>query len=128
MCGAIAGMGLVMQSCTTALPVVQTAVKNNELLVPKSTFSLPTTHMVRVKNNALNDDVLLVKNGENYTALLMRCTHEGVGLRATDTKLICNAHGSQFDLKGNVIASPALRPLKKYKVTTNSNSIIIHLN
>lgn len=127
-CGAVAGMGLVMQSCTGSLPVVQSAVKNNQLTVPMNEFDMQMTNMIRVENNGLGNDILLIKDETGYTALLMRCTHEGFGLTATSSKLICNAHGSQFDLQGNVLKSPALRPLKEFKVTQKNETLIIHLN
>lgn len=127
-CAAVAGMGMMMQSCTGTLPVVQSAVENQELKVPLSIFDEKMTNMVRVENNALGNDILLIKDEKGYTALLMKCTHQGFGLVATDTKLVCNAHGSQFDLSGNVIQAPATDPLKQFKVTTNTNDLIIHLN
>lgn len=127
-CVAVAGMGIALQSCTSALPVVQSAAKDHKLTVPIAEFATQMTNMIRVENNSLGDDILLIKNETGgYTALLMKCTHEGFGLSATGTKLICNAHGSQFDLAGNVLKSPALKPLKEFKVTTTTNNVIIHL-
>lgn len=126
-CVAVAGMGIALQSCTSALPALQVAAKDHKLIVPIAEFTTQMTNMVRVENNSLGNDILLIKNENGYTALLMKCTHEGFGLTATGTKLICNAHGSQFDLQGNVIESPALKPLKEFKVTTDTNNVIIHL-
>ena len=64
---------------------------------------------------------------DTYKALYLKCTHEGVGLTPTTSKIFCSAHGSTFDLNGNVIKEPALRPLKSFPTEIVNNQIIIHL-
>jgi cytochrome b6-f complex iron-sulfur subunit len=41
--------------------------------------------------------------------------------------LYCSAHGSTFDLQGNVTHEPASRPLKQYRTEKVNNEIIIYL-
>jgi Rieske Fe-S protein len=56
----------------------------------------------------------------------MKCTHQDNPLTATQTGFFCSAHGSTFDLKGNVTKEPALRPLKKYTTEIKESSILIN--
>ena len=42
-----------------------------------------------------------------YSALWMRCTHQGTELQASGDFLQCPAHGSEFNNKGGVTNGPA---------------------
>jgi Rieske Fe-S protein len=57
----------------------------------------------------------------------MQCTHQGNELSAYGDKLVCSAHGSEFDNRGNVTNSPADKPLKSFQVTIKNNSLNISL-
>jgi cytochrome b6-f complex iron-sulfur subunit len=56
----------------------------------------------------------------------MKCTHQDNPLTVNSTGLYCTAHGSTFDLQGNVTKEPALHALKKYKTELNESSIVIN--
>lgn len=122
----LAGAGVLLESCGTALPMLKTTAKENLLLVPIEKFT-PQNNLLLVRSTALENDILLVKKQDTYKALYMKCTHEGIGLSATKNKIICAAHGSIFDFDGNVLKEPALRPLKEFATETNNHNIIIHL-
>lgn len=96
------------------------------LTVPASSFGEGKLLVVRAPG--LDFDVLLVKKADNnYTALLMKCTHQDNPLTATSSGLFCPSHGSSFDLEGRVTKEPALAPLRKYNTTITDNNITIHL-
>jgi cytochrome b6-f complex iron-sulfur subunit len=126
-CLAVAGMGVLFSSCGSALPLVKTTSEaGNIVRVPVSSFN-DETNMILLRNSTLSNDILLVKAAEGYRALYMRCTHENFGLTATNKKIFCSSHGSEFDFEGKVLKEPALSPLKKFKTETINNDIIIHL-
>lgn len=123
---AASGMAL-LQSCSTPLPMVRAAGTNaNTLSVAANSFTGGNMLVVRTKQ--LEYDILLIKNGDAYKALYLRCTHEGVGLTPAANKIFCSAHGSVFDLDGKVVKEPALRPLTTYQTEVINNQIIIHLS
>lgn len=125
LCIGASQLGVLMSSCGTAQSLAQASIENNTLVVTKEKFA--TSNTVLVRNRQLPFDILLVKNNEQYSALQMRCTHNDVALSFTGKKLVCNAHGSEFDLEGKVTKEPAEKTLTHYKISENANSILIHL-
>lgn len=116
-----------LESCSTPLPMIKSAsTKPGQVEVDANSFA-GKGNMLIVRTKQLEYDILLVKSGEAYKALYLRCTHEGVGLTPASNKIFCSAHGSVFDLDGKVVKEPALRPLKIYTTEIVNNQIIIHL-
>lgn len=126
-CMGLMAAGFTLSSCGTALPIIKTQKETGDILRIAVTGFTDKTNMLLVRNSSLSNDILLIKNNDRYSALYMRCTHEGVGLTATSQKIFCPSHGSEFDLEGNVVKEPALRNLKKFRTELNNNDIIIHL-
>lgn len=62
-----------------------------------------------------------------YTALLMKCTHQGNELQASGNHLHCSVHGSEFNNKGVVAQGPAERNLRSFKVSFDNEKIFIDL-
>ncbi len=126
-CIGLTGMGFLLQGCASSLPVFSTTINKKNISVPVSKFQDLKTNLLLIRNSSLEYDILLVKKGEEYKALSMECTHQSASLTPTATKIICSAHGSVFDLDGNVIKEPALQPLHQYKTIVNNQSINIYL-
>ncbi|HKR07299.1 MAG TPA: Rieske (2Fe-2S) protein [Bacteroidia bacterium] len=114
-----------LSGCKT-IAVIQTEMDGNQIKIPAISFADKKIQIIR--SSKLNDDILLVKNSEvQYTALLMRCTHRNNPLNASESGLYCSAHGSRFDLDGNVTYEPASQPLKKFTTQLQNDLIIINL-
>ena len=64
---------------------------------------------------------------DNYSALLMKCTHQGSELNASGDHLHCPSHGSEFNNKGKVTQGPAEEDLRSFKVMTYGEKIFIDL-
>ncbi len=62
-----------------------------------------------------------------YTALLMRCTHQGTELQAGGDSLHCPAHGSEYDQNGKVTQGPAEINLRSFPVVADERRILIQL-
>ncbi len=128
-CAAVVGGGTLMSllnSCA-ALPVLKLTENENKLSVPQSFFA-EAQNLLVIKNPKLEFDILLVKKKDNtYNALYMQCTHHAQPLSATKSGLFCSAHGSAFNLNGDVTVQPAINPLKKFKTELENNNIIIYL-
>ena len=81
-----------------------------------------------VRNESLKYPIYVYRFGETeYSALWMRCTHQGTELQASGDYLQCTAHGSEFDNKGTVKNGPADRNLRNFPVTVSNNQLFIDL-
>ncbi|MEO5643011.1 MAG: Rieske (2Fe-2S) protein [Bacteroidia bacterium] len=129
-CVALGGIGFassLLESCSS-VPMIKASAANNKVSVPVNAFATDKPYVL-VRVNSLENDILLVRNADGtFNGLYMKCTHQDQPLSVSGNGLHCSAHGSSFDLEGNVTQSPATLPLKKYKATQNGESIIIQLN
>lgn len=129
LCATVMAVGIVSSVITgcASLPIYKGAIDDRIINIPLTSFA--EGNMVIVRNNKLSADILIVKKSatESY-ALEMKCTHQDVGLSATTTGLYCTAHGSTFDIEGNVTKEPALKPLKRYKTEINNKEIKLFFN
>ncbi len=81
-----------------------------------------------VRNDALQFPICIYRFSEKeYSALWMRCTHQGTELQVSGDQLQCTAHGSEFDNKGTVKTGPADRNLRNFPVTVNNDHLFIDL-
>jgi len=81
-----------------------------------------------VRNDKLEFPICLYRfSDREYTALLMKCTHQGNELQASGDQLHCSAHGSEFDNKGKVAQGPAEENLRSFKVSADHDKIFIDL-
>ena len=106
----------------------------NGISVAKSEFTYLkrdrplTREFIIVRNEALEFPVYLYRFSDNaYSAVLMKCSHQGNELQASGDHLTCPAHGSEFNNKGIVAQGPADRNLRSFKVTADNDKIFIDL-
>ena len=129
-CAAVAGAGVLatlLDGCSS-IPVVKASPSNNNLSVPVSAFKEGVPY-ITVRRPNLEPDILLVKKKDGtYNALLMVCTHEEQPLSVGGNTINCAAHGSTFDLDGNVTHAPAAKALTRFAATVEGETILIHLN
>jgi len=64
---------------------------------------------------------------ENYSALLMQCTHKGCELKPQGNYLACPCHGSEFDNKGVVQNPPAEQNLQNFQTKADDKNVYINL-
>ncbi len=81
-----------------------------------------------VRNETLEYPICLYRFSENeYSALLMKCTHQGTELQVFGDQLHCPAHGSEFTNKGLVAQGPAENSLRTFRVLSLTEKILIEL-
>lgn len=109
-------------------------VEGNGISVLKSDFTyLKKDQPVQrdyiiVRNAALEFPIYVYKfSDEEYSALLMKCSHQGNELQASGDHLHCPAHGSEFNNKGLVAQGPAEENLRTFKVTPTGDKLFIDL-
>jgi len=133
-CLGIIGLSGIMQSCGTTHYAVSN-VQGNRLVVSKKEFEITEESTTRYRNyvvskvEGINYPIIIYKNlNDTYTALLLRCSHQGAELNVNGDVLTCSAHGSEFGKSGNVIQGPAEQQLTSFKVQTDVQNIYIQLS
>ena len=112
----------------------QGSMEPNGISVLKSEFSYlkKDQPMIRqyiiVKNDGVEFPIYLYRfSDREYSALLMKCTHQGAELNASGDHLHCPSHGSEFDNKGVVSHGPAEKNLRSFNVLAENDKVFIDL-
>lgn len=109
-------------------------IESNGISVLKSEFSYlkKDQEMIReyiiIRNDALEFPIYLYRfSDSDYSALFMKCTHQGAELQASGDHLHCPSHGSEFNNKGLLAHGPAEKNLRSFKVSADNDKIFIDL-
>lgn len=131
--GGTAFMAL-LQSCASINYFAQTSLEGDRIMVKKSEFlktekeKFVERKFVLVKTEKFGYPIGVYKINENeYSALLLQCTHKGCELQPQGNFLVCPCHGSEFTNRGVVQNSPAEQNLKTFKTSSDNEIIYIHL-
>ncbi len=127
-------LAALLQSCANTNYFAQRSISNDRIVIKKTEFvkiekdkSIQRKYVL-VTADRLGFPVCIYKiSEENYSALLMQCTHKGCELQPQGDYLICPCHGSEFSNKGEVIHPPAEQHLKTFQITTDHDHIYIQL-
>jgi Rieske Fe-S protein len=123
-------MASLLESCS-GNKMIQGSIDQSNLVVPVASFQSHNNSYrkyVVVQHEKLKYPVCVYRFSETeYTALLMRCTHQGAELQVFGARLQCPAHGSEFNNKGVVQNGPADTNLRNFPVTLQNNQLYISL-
>ncbi|MBS1524100.1 MAG: Rieske (2Fe-2S) protein [Bacteroidetes bacterium] len=130
-CLGAAFLGIAFEGCSGSKMIAGTMDRSG-LLVPLASFDLGTgSHRkyIVVQHEKLRYPVCVYRFDANtYTALLMRCTHQGAELQVFGDRLECPAHGSRFDNHGAVENGPADTSLRSFPVQILEDQLHITLS
>lgn len=135
-CMACLGGGLIsaMLSSCQATHYVSGILEQNSIAISKTDFTYykkdkPFTRaFIVVEHDKLEYPIYLYRQSDNeYSALWMKCTHQGSELQASGDHLYCSSHGSEFDKNGAVITGPAEQNLRSFPVSVVDDKILIQL-
>ena len=120
-------------SCS-ATKYVSGVIVENGINVSKNDFAVKQkggtaySSFIIVRNEALQYPICIYRfNEDEYSALWMKCTHQGAELQASGDVLQCAAHGSEFNNRGMVRNGPAISNLRTFPVTVNQDQVFIDL-
>ena len=132
-CMAGIGLPVLLQSCSSSKQLSGKIVGDN-LVVPIADFETKNGNNIYykkylvVQNELLQYPICVYRFSDNeYSALWMRCTHQGTELQVFGDRLQCPAHGSEFNNKGGVQNGPADDTLRTFPVTIDNNLLKISL-
>jgi Rieske Fe-S protein len=122
-------LGAVLEGCGSSKSV-EGALEESDLVIPVTAFQQKDSFRkyVVVQHEKMKYPICVYRFSEtNYSALLMRCTHQGTELQVFGSRLQCPAHGSEFSNKGVVQNGPADTNLRTFPVTQHNNQLYISL-
>ncbi len=128
-CLGASSMGVLLQSCVSTKMITSEIIGEN-IIVPFSEFNKENKNLkyIIIQNPNLKFPIYVFRFSERkFSALYLRCTHQGNELNAYGEKLVCSAHGSEFDTEGNVTNGPANMPLKSFPIKITNQEILISL-
>lgn len=132
-CLSVTALAVVVGSCTPTR-YISGRLNKDGLTISKDDFKIRQkggtaySTFIIVRNDALQYPVCIYRfNDQEYSALWMKCTHQGAELQAAGDMLQCPAHGSEFNNKGKVTSGPATNNLRVFPVTVNNNELFIDL-
>lgn len=99
--------------------------RNNKITVNKSILN--TDNFAILQADTLKFPVFLHKQDNQYTALLMSCTHQKCTLSVAEDKLICPCHGAKFNKSGTVLKGPAEKDLLVLQLNESEDEVTIQL-
>jgi Rieske Fe-S protein len=126
-------LSTLLQSCG-ASRIISGKIVMDELIVDIKNFTLDKgnkkgfSDYIIVQNEILQFPVCVFRFNENeYSALWMKCTHQGNEVQVFGERLECPAHGSVFDNKGTVQQGPADEALRTFPLIIEKDRIRISL-
>jgi len=127
-------VGPLLLSGCSGTKYVTAPIEGSDMVVPLSSFEIIKNketqyrRYVIVQNDTLQFPICVYRiSPESYTALWMKCTHQGTELHAFGDRLQCPAHGSEFKKNGEVQNGPAADPLRTFPVVVADNTLKINL-
>ena len=126
-CAGLTGLGLTISvlghSCKAGA-FINHSMDNGTIAVKKSDLLEYPFVLIQPKN--LPVPIFLAKlENTQYTALLLQCTHRACEVRPVGNELQCPCHGSVFNYNGEVLESPAERPLRRFQVIEDDENLYI---
>lgn len=133
-CLGLAGISLGVTGCASVYSVQGTAT-GKTISFPKASFietkksgEKIARQVVVVNVDNLKFPVAVYDNGsDKYTAVWLKCSHQGNEVSVHGDLLSCSAHGSEYDKSGRVIKGPAKEDLRKFNVRGDESTLYIEL-
>ncbi len=125
------GMLMALLEACGSTKQVEGTISQADLIVPVSSFAKGNggfKKYVVVQHEKLKYPICVYRfNDKDYSALLMRCTHQGTELQVFGDKLECPAHGSGFSNRGVVQNGPADTNLRTFPIVLHQDQLYISL-
>jgi len=122
----VACMDLMLAGCAS-LPYAEYVMDEGGAVVKKTDFDDKGFVLLEVARLPAPVYVRQV-DADDYTAVLLRCTHRGCTVQPSRNLLECPCHGSRYNNRGEVVKGPASRNLRPYPVTADAEYVRIALS
>lgn len=130
-CLSATAFAALLPACQPTQYVGGTLDKNG-LILQKDDFKVGTkgsySSFIVVRNESLLFPICVYRfSDKDYSAIWLKCAHQGAEVNVVGNLLQCPAHGSEYDNRGRVTNGPAARNLRTFPVVVRQNDIFIDL-
>ena len=122
----------ILQSCR-ATKHLNGTITGSDLVINENEFQFEKKGVlfyhkyIIVQNDLLRFPLCLYRLETGYKALYLECTHQGAELQVYGEKIVCPAHGSEFNQSGAVENGPASENLRSFPVIVENGQVKISL-
>ena len=121
-CGTVPG---VLGGCAARMRYATPSVVGDRLAVP-ATAVVAAGVLVEEPGAELPIYLRRTTAGD-FTAVSTRCMHRGCQVEPAPEKLVCPCHGSEYTFAGDVLQGPTEHALTRYRVTSDRDTVYIHM-
>lgn len=96
-----------------------------EMIVARSRFDGGRSEIL-LGHPQLRYPIALMKiSASEYSACLMRCSHQACETSVSASEIVCPCHGSRFSRSGDLLKGPATEDLTRYPVRLEGDTLYI---
>jgi cytochrome b6-f complex iron-sulfur subunit len=122
--GILCGGGSLLLSSCSGMTYAPFTTTENAFVVKKLDFG--EQPFVLIKSRRFPAPIYIARlDAENYSAVLLQCTHKQCEISAGTDLLICPCHGSEFSVTGEVVSPPAEKNLYQFKARADAENVYI---
>lgn len=133
LCAGVSASAFIMAGCQPTHYITGT-ISDADLVIPLSEFSIDEKDLsqkrtyIIVQNEKLEFPIYVFRFSDTeFSAIWMKCAHQGAELQASGDHLYCPSHGSEYNNLGVVVQGPAETNLRTFPVSVKGDSILINL-
>jgi Rieske Fe-S protein len=133
-CGLTGFSATELLSGCAAVKYTSGTIRGSDLLIPIEDFidkngdNVQYRKYIITSNEILKFPICVFRfSNTDYSALWTECTHQGNELQVFGEKLVCPAHGSEFDSRGQVREGPADKSLRIFPLKIEGDYLKISL-
>ena len=123
MCGALP---LLASACAARARYLTPTVLGDRLGVPATSADVAGGLLVEDPRSDLPIYLRRTAPGA-YTAVSTKCGHRGCQVEPAADRMACPCHGSEYTFTGDILQGPTERPLRRFRVTADTEMVYIHL-
>jgi Rieske Fe-S protein len=121
----------LFSACSPTQYITGTLEKDG-LVISKDQFKVGNkgsyNSFVVVRNENLLFPICIYRfSDEDYSAIWLKCAHQGAEVNVVGDMLQCPAHGSEYNNRGVVTNGPATSNLRTFPVVVRNNELFIDL-
>lgn len=122
---------LVLNACTPTQYITGNLDKDG-LIVDKNQFKIGNNgsyaSFIVVRNDNLLFPICVYRFSDtDYSAIWLKCAHQGAEVNVVGDMLQCPAHGSEYNSRGEVTNGPAVSNLRTFPIEIRQNDLFIDL-